>query len=108
MSRSLARWSFALALIAVAASCAQSAEDRAQRAALRVKEQATTRESEEVRRLATPQIPQRILYHAPTDLSDSNAVKMNATIVGENRVPQPTEPAVHSGAPPEKLPARKP
>ncbi len=105
------RLAFALmtmASLATLASCEQSADDRSRRAGIRVKEEASTRESETVQRLTTPQDPHRILYHAPNDLSDSNAIRTNATLVGENRVPQPTEPSVHSGAPPEKPPAKKP
>jgi hypothetical protein len=101
-----ARWSGVLALVLVlpTTSCSESANDRARRADSRARTQASTRESETVRRVTTPQDPHRILYHAPDDLSDSNARLTNAPIVGIAKVPQPTEPAVHSGSPPVKPP----
>jgi len=94
----------ACALMLAAAACVQSERDRERKAALRVREQATTRQSETVERVRTPQDPHRILYHAPTDLSDTNARATNAAIVGIEKVPQPTEPSVHSGQPPVKPP----
>jgi hypothetical protein len=102
----LAPWSGVLALVLVlpTISCSESASDRARKAAARVHTEASTRESETVRRVTTPQDPHRILYHAPDDLSDSSARLTNAAIVGLEKVPQPTEPAVHSGPPPVKPP----
>jgi len=102
--RGLAVWSCALALVLAAASCMESANDRARRAAARARDQASIRESEEVRRVTTPQDPHRILYHAPTDLSDTNARLTNAAIVGIDKVPEPTEPSAHSAPPPVKPP----
>jgi ABC-type Fe3+-hydroxamate transport system substrate-binding protein len=90
------------ALMVAAAGCTQSAGERARKTAAREREEASTRESEMVRRVSTPQDPHRILYEAPDGLSDSNAIRTNATIVGVNKVPQPTEPAVQSGPPPVK------
>ena len=86
------------------AACVQSEHDRERSAALRVREQAITRESETFARVTTPQDPHRVLYHPPTDLSDTNARLTNAAIVGIAKVPQPTEPSVHSGPPPVKPP----
>jgi hypothetical protein len=104
MRRRLALSSSAFALVVVASACSQSASDRARKAALRARDEASARESETVQRLATPQDPHRILYHAPTDLSYANAQRTGAAIVGIDKVPQPTEPPVHSGAPPVKPP----
>jgi hypothetical protein len=87
-----------------ASACSQSADDRAQRAERRVRSLASTRESETVKRVTAPDDPHRLVYHAPDDLSDSSARRTNATIVGLTKVPQPTEPAVHSGPPPVKPP----
>jgi hypothetical protein len=39
----------------------------------------------------SPQDPHRILYHAPTALSDTSARLTNARIVGIEKVPQPAE-----------------
>ena len=102
----LAPWSGVLALLLVlpTISCSESANDRARRAAARARAEASTRESETVRRVTTPQDPHRILYHAPDDLSDSSARLTNAPIVGIEKVPQPTEPTAHSGPPPVKPP----
>lgn len=99
-------WASVLAFVLAvrASSCRESASDRARKAAARSREEASARESETVRRAATPQDPHRILYHAPTDLSDTNARLTNAPIVGIEKVPQPTEPAAHSGPPPVKPP----
>jgi hypothetical protein len=102
----LLRWSSVLALVLVlpAASCRESANARARKAATRAREQASTRESEAVQRATTPQDPHRILYHAPDDLSDTSARLTNAPIVGIEKVPRPTEPAAHSGSPRVKAP----
>ena len=83
-------------------SCRESANDRARKANLRARAEASTRESEVVRRVTAPQDPHRLVYHAPTDLSDTSARLTNAPIVGIEKMPQPTEPAVHSGPAPEK------
>ena len=90
-----------LLLLAVL-SCRESATDRARKATLRASAEASTRESEVVQRVTTPQDPHRLVYHAPTDLSDTSARLSNAPIVGTERKPQPTEPAVHSGPSREK------
>jgi hypothetical protein len=102
----LVSWTSVLVLVLMLSvtSCRESANDRARKAASRAREQASIRESETVHRVTTPQDPHRILYHAPTDLSDTNARLTNAPIVGIEKVPEPTEPAVHSGAPPVKPP----
>jgi 8-oxo-dGTP pyrophosphatase MutT (NUDIX family) len=92
----------ALALMVAAAACSQSVESRERTAARRAREEAGTRASETVRRAETPQTPTRLIYAKPTSLSDSNARRMGATIVGVDTVPQPTEPSVHSGPPPVK------
>lgn len=92
----------ACALVLAASACVQSEQDRERTAALRAREEASTRESETVQRVTTPQDPHRILYHAPTDLSDTNARLTNAAIVGIEKVPRPTEPSVRSGPPPVK------
>ena len=102
MSRSLALASSGAALVLVAASCAQSANDRARKAELRAREEASVRASETVQHAAAPQDPHRLLYHAPDDLSIASARRTGAMIVGIDTLPQPTEPSVHSGAPPEK------
>ena len=94
----------ALVLALPVASCRESANDRAREAAARARAAASTRESETVQRAMSPQDPHRIVYHAPTDLSDTNARLTNAPIVGIEKVPEPTEPAVHSGPPPVKPP----
>jgi hypothetical protein len=104
MHRRLIVCSGALVLMVAAASCAQSAESRDRTAARREREEASTRASETVRRAATPQAPDRLIYDKPTSLSDSNARRTGAMIMGVDTLPQPTEPAVHSGAPPEKPP----
>jgi len=103
MSRKSSR-ACACALMLAAVACVQSEHDREQKAALRVREQAATRESEPVQRVTTPPDPHRILYHAPTDLSDTNARMTNAAIVGIEKMPKPTEPAKHSEPPPVKPP----
>jgi hypothetical protein len=103
MPRRLATPWLALAILEMA-SCAQSADDRARKAGLRAREQSSTRESETVRRAMSPHDPHRLLYHAPDDLSDSSARETRAAIVGIEKVPQPTKPAVHSGSPPLKPP----
>jgi hypothetical protein len=92
----------ALLLTVAAVSCDQSAASRERTATRREREEASTRASETVRRAATPQLPNRIIYDPPTSLSDSNARRTGAMIMGVDTLPQPTEPAVHSGAPPEK------
>jgi hypothetical protein len=104
--RWLAEWSGVLALVLVllTTSCSESANDRARNAASRARAQASTRESETVQRVTTPQDSHRILYHSPDDLSDTNARLTNAPIVGIAKAPQPTEPVVHSGPPPVKPP----
>jgi hypothetical protein len=94
----------AVAFVLPLTSCRESANDRARKAASRAREQASTRESETVRRVTTSQDPHRIVYHAPDDLSDTNARLTNAAIVGIEKVPEPTEPSVHSGPPPVKPP----
>jgi hypothetical protein len=92
-----------LLLLAVSvSSCRESANDRARKATLRARAEASTRESEVVRRVTTPEDPHRLVYHAPTDLSATSARLTNAPIVGIEKVPQPTEPSVHSGPPPAK------
>jgi hypothetical protein len=90
----------AFAFLIAAAACAQSADSRERTAAQRARDQASTRASEIVQRAATPRVPNRLLYDAPTSLSDSNARRTGATIVGVNKLPQPTEPSTHSGPPP--------
>lgn len=97
-------WACACVLLFAAAACVQSEGDRERKAALRVREQASTRASETVERVSTPQDPHRILYHPPTDLSDTNARLTNAAIVGIAKAPQPTEPTVQSAPPPVKPP----
>lgn len=92
----------ALALTVVAAACAQSAESRARTAARRARDESSTRASETVLRAAAPLAPNRLVYDKPTSLSDSNARLTKATIVGVDTLPQPTEPATHSGPPPVK------
>jgi hypothetical protein len=62
----------AFALVGVAIACGQSAEDRARSAAARASAEASVRESATVQRLTTPQDSGRILYDAPTDLSDTS------------------------------------
>jgi len=73
-------------------SCRESAYDRARKAESRARTEASTRESEVVQRVMTPQDPHRLVYHAPTDLSDTNARLTNAPIAGIEKVPQPVEP----------------
>jgi hypothetical protein len=102
MHRRLVVCSGALVLLVAVSACAQSAESRERTAARRAREEASTRASETVRRASTPQLPDRLIYDKPTSLSDSNARRTGATIVGVDTLPQPTEPAVHSGSPPVK------
>ena len=96
--------SLSVLLLLAVVSCRESATDRARKATLRARAEASTRESEVVQRVTSPQDPHRLVYHAPDDLSDTSARLTNAPIVGIERMPQPTEPAVHSGSPPEKKP----
>jgi Flp pilus assembly protein TadB len=102
MHRRLVVCSGAVVLMVAAAACAQSADSRARSAARRERNEASIRASETVQRAATPQVPNRILYDAPTSLSDSNARRTGAAIVGLDKQPQPMEPAVHSASPSEK------
>ncbi len=51
--------------------CVQSADTRAERAAAREREQAPVRASLTVQRVTIPRDSGRILYDAPTDLSDT-------------------------------------
>jgi hypothetical protein len=94
----------ALVLLLAASSCSESADDRARHAALRVRTQASTRESETVQRATTPQDAHRILYHAPTDLSDTSARLTNAPIAGIEKTSQPMKPTGHSDSPPARPP----
>ena len=96
--------SLSVLLLLAVVSCRESATDRARKATLRARAEASTRESEIVQRVTSPQDPHRLVYHAPDDLSDTSARLTNAPIVGIEKMPQPTEPAVHSGPPPEKKP----
>jgi hypothetical protein len=96
-------WPSVMVLVLAASSCSESANDRAREAASRAREAASTRESETVQRAATPGDPHRILYHAPTDLSDSSARATNAAIVGIQQVPKRGQPP-HAGSPPAKPP----
>jgi hypothetical protein len=96
--------SLSVLLLLAVVSCRESATDRARKATLRARAEASTRESEVVQRVTSPQDPHRLVYHAPDDLSDTSARLTNAPIVGIEKMPQPTEPAVHSGPPPEKKP----
>jgi hypothetical protein len=100
MRRELIACPGALALMVVAAACAQSEVSRERTAARRARDEASIRASETVRRAATPQSPNRLIYDKPTGLSDTNARRTGATIVGLDTEPQPTEPSVHSGPPP--------
>jgi len=104
MRRRLVAWPCALALMLAASACAQSEDDRARAAALRAREEASTRESEVVARVSTPRDPHRILYHAPTDLSDTSAKRTGATIEGLAKAPQATKPAPRGGSPPPTPP----
>ncbi len=80
-----------LLLLLAASSCTESANDRARKAESRARAEASTRESEVVQRVTTPQDPHRLIYHAPTDLSDTTARLTNAPIAGIEKVPQPAE-----------------
>ena len=91
-------------LLLAASSCSESADDRARHAAMRVRTQASTRESETVQRVTTPPDAHRILYHAPTDLSDTSARLTNAPIAGIEKTSQPKKPSEHSNAPSAKPP----
>ncbi|MDB4911473.1 MAG: hypothetical protein JWO39_2296 [Gemmatimonadetes bacterium] len=102
MRRKLVAYAGAVALTIALAGCAQSAESRQRTAVRRERDEASTRASETVQRLATPQAPNRLIYDKPTSLSDSNARLTKATIVGVDKLPQPTEPATQSGPPPVK------
>jgi hypothetical protein len=93
-----------LVLLLATSSCRESADDRARHAALRVRTEASTRESETVQRVTTPQDARRILYHAPTDLSATNARLTNAPIAGIEKTSQPIQPTEHSGSSPAKPP----
>jgi hypothetical protein len=103
LDRRFVTWPSVLVL-GLAASCSESANDRAREAASRAREAASTRESETVQRASTPGDPHRILYHAPTDLSDSSERATNAAIVGIQQVPKPPQPPAHAGSPPAKPP----
>ena len=61
----------AVVALASAAGCVQSAEKRAERAATREREQSPVRASPTVQRVTIPRDSGRILYDAPTDLSDT-------------------------------------
>jgi hypothetical protein len=91
VARTLVTWPGAFLLLLAALSCTESANDRARKAELRARAEASTRESEVVQRAISPQDPHRILYHAPTDLSDTSARLTDARIVGIEKVPQPAE-----------------
>lgn len=95
-------WPGALVLVLAASACTESASDRARKEAARARGEASTRESETVQRASTPGDSHRILYHAPTDLSATNARATNAPIVGIQQEPQPTESSAHAGPPPVK------
>ncbi len=90
-------WPSVLVMVLAASSCRESAHERAQKAALRARAEAGTRESETVQRASTPGDAQRILYHAPTDLSETNARATNAAIVGIQQVQQPAESSADTG-----------
>lgn len=57
--------------LAAASGCVQSAEKRAKRASARAREAAHVRASPTVQRVTIPPDSGRILYDAPTDLSDT-------------------------------------
>ncbi len=61
----------ALLSLAAASGCVQSAEKRAERASARAREAAAVRESPTVQRVMIPRDSGRVLYDAPTDLSDT-------------------------------------
>jgi hypothetical protein len=85
-------------MILAASSCRESADDRSREMASRVREHASTRESETVQRASTPGDPHRILYHAPTDLSETSARATNAAIVGIRQAPEPAQRPADSSA----------
>jgi hypothetical protein len=98
VARRAVAWPSVLVMVLAASSCMESANERAQEAASRARTQASTRESETVQRASTPGDPHRILYHAPTDLSETSARATNAAIVGIQHQPQPTEQSADSGS----------
>lgn len=62
----------ALALVGIAMGCGQSADDRARHASARASDEANVHESATVQRLMTPRDSGRVLYDAPTELSDTS------------------------------------
>ena len=61
-----------LAVVVLPAACRASAEERARAAEQRTAANASVASSELVRTLASPQVPGRIIYEKPIDLSYSN------------------------------------
>ncbi|MDQ2930589.1 MAG: hypothetical protein M3Y05_07225 [Gemmatimonadota bacterium] len=61
----------ALLALTAASGCVQSAEKRAERASARASEAAPVRASPTVQRVMIPPDSGRLLYDAPTDLSDT-------------------------------------
>jgi triphosphoribosyl-dephospho-CoA synthetase len=92
-------WASVVVLALIASACGESANERAHEAALRVRAQAGTRESESVPRASTPADAHRILYHAPTDLSETSARATNAAIYGLQQLPPSAKSSADAGAP---------
>ncbi len=70
----------ALAALGGAEGCVQSANNRAERASERAREEAPVRASPTVQRVMIPPDSGRLLYDAPTDLSDSAARRAAARL----------------------------
>ncbi|MBA2683637.1 MAG: hypothetical protein H0U66_03995 [Gemmatimonadaceae bacterium] len=70
----------AIAALLGGEGCVQSASKRAERASVRAKEAAPVRATPTVQRVTIPRDSGRILYDAPTDLSDSAAHRAAAQL----------------------------
>jgi Tfp pilus assembly protein PilX len=92
-------WASLVVMALTASACRESANERAHAAALRVRAEAGTRESETVQRASTPADAHRILYHAPTDLSETSARATNAAIYGLQQLPPSAKSSADAGAP---------
>jgi hypothetical protein len=89
----------ALAMIVATTGCKRSGDDRTRLAQVRAQEEAVVRETDEVKRLATPQDSGHIIYDPPPDLSLQNLTRTKAPIVGLDKPLQPSEPAGPSKPP---------
>lgn len=88
------------AVLGAATACRQSASERAQYAAARVRNQAITRQSELVQRLRSPTEQGRVLYDPPIDLSDTARRRTQRHIPSRaDSAPAPREPRLPHATP---------